>query len=247
MTEHRTPEGRAWWQIHQLAPRGKYEHPLAYQRRVRKRVNFLARVQRRPNGCWVWVSTVLLGADGVKYPIYYHRRESESRDNGNTTRAAFPWMMREWFPEVPMRHYEQTEVRCGDTLCINPYHRVRRVPVGGLANGRMDHKTIRAIYAQRHTSTVSATAREYGLHTSQVSRIWTGVRWSAVTGHFAKPVKKRLSADVVLTVYGLRTSGRSTSDVGREFGVSKATISAIWNGHTWAHTTKHGLPTEQTA
>lgn len=240
----RTPEEQAWWTIHQLPVRGKYEHPLAYKRRTRKRANFLSRVQRRPNGCWVWTGPTVKGGVGTTYPAYYHR-QNLGEQGDNTTSSAFPWMMREWFPNVQVRQYEQTDTRCGNMVCISPYHRVRRKPSGGEGTGRMSHELVREIYSRRLTSTVNATALEFRVHGSQVSRIWTGERWSAVTGERSGGVRKRMSAEQALAVYALRNSGRKSTEVAKEFGISRPTVYAIWTGRSWAATTHHGLSEEQ--
>ncbi len=248
MEPGRTAEEAAWRKISQVAPRGRYEHPVAYKRRTRKRTNFVERVQRRPNGCWVWVGPSLAGKDGVVYPIFYHRHASDHREQKNTTRSAFPWMMREWFPEVVVGHNEQTTTRCGDPLCINPYHRVRRKKSGGRGTGRMDHALILEVYARRLTSTVNVTAAEFGLHNSQVSRIWSGTIWSSVTGHpHLKKARVRMTADTAREIYALRESGQTAADVARKYNVSRPTVSYIWHGRTWAHATQHGLPGEQSA
>lgn len=230
MAGDRNAEGLAWEIVTRPAPKGRYEHADAYRAREGKRIAFRQRVRRSPGGCWVWVGKHL-ASNGRAYPMYYHRRDPAT--DPNPTRSAFLWMMREFFPDVPVRQYEQTTTRCGRDLCVNPYHRVRSQRK---SPNVMSHDLVREIYAWRGSSTVTEVAKLYDQSTPVVSRIWTGQRWSSVTGWTPEDTPK-MGADKAMAVYELRGSGRTQKSVADEFGVSQSTVSNIWNGLTRANRT----------
>lgn len=243
MSDLSEKEGRAWRRLTTSAPRGQYEHASAYRRREYKHYAFRTRVKRDPTtGCWMWTGSVLEGKNGRRYPIFYHRRETTS----NTTRAAFTWMMREWFPEVSIKQYTQTDTTCGRDLCINPFHRVRKVPNGdGIT--RMKPSTVLEIYALRDGPESSrAVAQRFGVHQTTVIRVWNGSKWSSVTGHRrgSEPPrrgKRTHDPDQIRRIYAERTSGKLQREVAQQYGVSEAAVRRIWKGQSWAEVTGHGL------
>lgn len=51
----------------------------------------------------------------------------------------------------------------------------------------------------------------------------------------------KLNARLVLEIYSLRNSGRSKSQIGRQFNISRTLVSLIWTGRKWKHVTQHRL------
>lgn len=226
-------QGLAWRKLQTPAPRGAYEHSVAYKRRERKRATFRTKVTLTGDGCWVWSGGHAKGPNGKLYPIFSHYRASTP---DNTTRAAFNWMMREWFPAVKVRSYAQTENRCGTQLCINPYHRQVAIPNGGAGQDRMDHDKVRALWASKGQMTQAEAARQFEVHTSTVTRIWSGERWSSITGARYDP-NPRMTAERARLIYAERDSGRTMQAVADHFGTSRNTVRSIWIGDTWSSAT----------
>lgn len=239
MTDKIDAEGRAWARIQKPAPRGHYEHAQVYAKRTSKQVAFRQRVKRNPaTGCWLWVGQVLPGSNGHRYPVFYHRREAG--DSDNTTRSAFPWMMREWFPEVTVVPYQQTTTTCGVPVCINPFHRTARVPGPRQGQARLDHAVVLEIYAMRTSGrTQQSVGEQFGVTPSAVHKIWHGIRWSTLTGHGKDdPCRSKImSAEKALAIYHRRKEG-TAGQVAEEFGVGRTTVTNIWLGETWGHVTR---------
>lgn len=233
MRDTKSAEGLAWRRLQTPAPRGNYQHSVAYKRRERKRATFRTKVKLTGSGCWVWSGGHAKGPNGKLYPIFNHYRASTP---DNTTRAAFNWMMREWFPAVKVRSYAQTENRCGTELCINPYHRQVAIPNGGAGQERMDHDKVRAIWTSKGNMTQAEAASAFEVHTSTIARIWSGERWSSITGARYEP-SPRMTADRARAIYSRRNDETSMQAVADRFGCSRSTVRSIWLGHTWASAT----------
>lgn len=225
-------EERAWERLQKPVPRGRYEHPSVYTLRTRKRVNFVRRINRKPGACWLWTGAFVTVAN-AKLPMYYHNRDAKRTPNDNTTRSAFLWMMREWFPEVPTQKWAKTDATCGNDLCISPYHRQHK-KLGNVAEPfRINHDQIRQVYALRDSGRgVNEVAREFGWHNTLVSKIWSGARYAGVTGHpNPKPKRKALSAEAAVQVYARLDSNANAQQVADEFGVSVNVVRDIWDGY----------------
>lgn len=240
MREMMGPEGAAWARVQTPSPRGRYEHAQAYARRTAKQTGFRQRVKRNPaTGCWLWVGQTVRGPNGYQYPVFYHRRESG--DSDNTTRSAFPWMMREWFPEVEVLPYRQTTTTCGVRTCISPYHRKIKIPNAGTAQARMDHHAVLEVYALQDSGRTQAdVGAEFNIHASTVHKIWHGITWSTVTGHGQDdPSRSRImSAKKAMEIYQERLTGRTATEVAEEFGVGRTTVTNIWQGLAWTNITR---------
>lgn len=235
-----TPEEAAWRRIQTVLPRRSYEHAQAYAKRTAKQAAFRQRVSRDPNTkCWLWTGLTLPGSKGHQYPVFYHRRESG--DSDNTTRSAFPWMLREWFPEVHIVPYQQTTTSCGTSVCINPYHRVTRLRGPGHGQTRLDHDVVLEIYALRDSGRTQAdVGAQFNITPSAVHKIWHGIRWSSLTGHGVDdPCRaKIMSAQKALDIHRQKKTGRTVAEVAQEFGVGPTTVYNIWMGASWQHVTR---------
>lgn len=224
----------AWGRLMEPPPRGIYIHPLSPRgRRETKKAKFRSNLVLSSEGCWLWGGGFAKGPNGRRYPIFNHYRKSTP---DNPTRAAFNWMMREWFPKVAVRSYGQTENRCGNDLCINPYHRQVSIPNGGKGQNRMDHDLVRDIYAIKGTMTQVEAAEKFNVHTCTVGRIWSGERWSSITGQRVSK-EKVMTADKARAVFADRVNGESMQVVADRYGIGRNTVRSVWYGETWASAT----------
>jgi len=239
VTNTNTPEGRAWAKVRTPSPKGRYEHAQAYRKRVGKQEAFRQRVTRDPaTACWLWSGAHLSGPNGHRYPMFYHNRRAG--DSDNNTRSAFPWMVREWFPDVELAPYQQTTTSCGRDMCISPFHRLTRVPGPNQGQVRMDHPTVLEIYALRDSGRTQASVGEqFGISPSAVHKIWHGIRWSSLTGHGRDDPSrsKIMSGQKALDIYRQKSTGRTMTEVAEEFGVGRTTVNNIWLGEAWSHVT----------
>jgi len=229
--DRRNREGLAWARVQTPAPRGRYQHELAYKRRESKRASFRRKLRLADNGCWLWTSSTVVGAGRHPYPIFNHRRETTP---DNTTRAAFHWMMREWFPDVNVPNNARTGSECGNTLCLNPFHRYLDPDANRRAKPRMDHRKVLDIYSWRGTQSARATAELFQVHVSTVENIWSGRRWSAVTGHRRDGKQPPMDATRARAIYADRNLGLSMEAVAAKHNTSRNTVRSIWYGLTWA-------------
>lgn len=234
MNERQTREGLAWAKVQTPGPRGHYQHELSYKRRESKRASFRRKLERSADGCWLWTSSTVVGAGKRDYPIFNHRRETTP---DNTTRAAFNWMMREWFPGVDVPAYTRTGSECGNTLCLNPFHRYIDPEAKCKGKPRMDHRRVLDIYSWRGSQSAVATAKLFEVHVSTVERIWNGQRWSAVTGHRRDGKTPPMDATRARAIYADKDTGLSQQAAADKHGTSRITVRAIWYGHTWSAVT----------
>lgn len=179
-----------------------------------------------------------MGAGRRDYPIFNHRRETTP---DNTTRAAFNWMMREWFPGVDVPAYTRTGSECGNSLCLNPFHRYIDPDAKCKGKPRMDHQRVLDIYSWRGTQSAKATAELFEVNVSTVERIWNGNRWSAVTGHRRDGRTPPMDATRARAIYADRDSGLSQEAAAAKHNTSRQTVRSIWYGLTWSVVT--GAPT----
>lgn len=236
MTQDRTArEGLAWARVHTPGPRGHYQHETAYKRRESKRDGFRGKLRRDPaSGCWEWLGSTVTGAGNRPYPIFNHRRTTSP---DNTTRAAFHWMMREWFPDVPVPNNARVGSECGNTLCLNPFHRYLDPDANRAPKPRMDHRRVLDIYSWRGTQSARAAAEMFGVHVSTVERIWSGKRWSAITGHRQDGKQPPMDAVRARAIYADRNCGSSMDAVAAKHATSRSTVRSIWYGLTWSAVT----------
>lgn len=236
MTQDRDPrEGLAWARVQTPGPRGHYQHQTAYKRRESKRDSFRRKIRRNPaTGCWEWLGSTVTGAGRHPYPIFNHRRETTP---DNTTRAAFHWMMREWFPDTTLPNYARTDTVCGNTLCLNPFHRFIDPDAKTKSNPRMDHRRVLDIYSWRGRMAAKATAEMFGCSVSTVERIWNGNRWSAVTGQRRDGRTPPMNADRARAIYADRDSGLTQQAAAEKHKTSRITVRSIWYGMSWSAVT----------
>ena len=104
---------------------------------------------------------------------------------------------------------------------------------------KLSREQVAEIYTSRGTT--SEIAAKYGVGTSTVNRIRTGVSWSDVTDGLpdVKKVEKgerksdRLDADKAEQIREMRKAGWRHKDIAAVFGVTPATISDVCTGKTW--------------
>ena len=234
-TDQGAPRGRTAWDVVQSPlPRSRYQHESAYKRRESKRDSFRRKLRLTDGGCWLWTSSTVIGAGKRQYPIFNHRRELTP---DNTTRAAFNWMMQEWFPDVDVPAYTRTSSECGNSLCLSPYHRYINFENGGKGKPRMDHRRVLDIYSWRGKQSAASTAELFEVHVSTVERIWNGTRWSSVTGHRRDGKTPPMDATRARAIFADRNSGLSQQQVADKHGTSRVTVRSIWYGHTWSTAT----------
>lgn len=146
----------------------------------------------------------------------------------------------------------------GDDGCVHPQH-VRWASVAENALDRWGHGTMiygeEAPWAKLTNADVLAIAndarspsdiaKEYGCSPQAVCSVQSGRSWSWLTG-IAKPKPGRLLGEKchfsVLTdsdVLAIYNDRRTRRIIAKEYGCSRAAITAIWNGHTWSHVTGH--------
>lgn len=170
-----TREGLAWRKLQEPALRGVYEHRESWTKRNRRRRNFVRRINRTPGGCWIWTgATRRAPKGGTLHPIYHVKKPMQ---RSGAAHMAFSWMVSEWFGGSRPR---QTAPKCGNSLCINPYHRTNSARS---RSRKFTDQQILAIYNRRESGKVTAVAKELGISISTVSEIWRGKRWANVTGH----------------------------------------------------------------
>jgi DNA invertase Pin-like site-specific DNA recombinase len=237
MADEAKREAAAWGRLQSAAPaRQKYTHARRREQLRQKQLSFLRRVDRQPGGCWLWTGPVLKGPKGHLNPGFYHNRATSP---DNATRSAFSWMMREWFPDIPLAAHAQTSVTCGNKLCINPLHRSRSTLQGiNGAEVRLTPDQVREVYALRSEATATEIAARFHVHLSTVNRIWSGGRWRSVTGHTDPKAPPKMTANRAIAIYQYIGTGRTLQQVAEEFGVSRHTVRSIWLGDTWSQFTK---------
>lgn len=228
----------AWGRLQELAPRGRYEHTRTLARRNGHRSSFLRRVDRTPGGCWLWTGPVQQGKS-AKYTLFFFRAIEPPHPARN--RSAFVWMMQEWFPETEVSDKHRTMATCGNDLCINPHHRRDMKLTRAFLT---PDQVIEIFNAQGRVAAIDLAA-QYGISQSGVSNIWTGKRWSDVTGAKYKPKAQKPKVhipDEIVNMIRAQQGIRSTRSVARDFNVSQASVARIWRGERRA-----SLPQEQGA
>lgn len=211
-------EQTAWGRLLELAPRGRYEHLKSWEKRNRRRRNFVRRLDRKPDGCWVWTGQRAKRAQN-DYPAI------TIRDNGkHWQRSAFAWMTEEFFPEITLPH--RTFATCGNSMCVSPLHRANAM----VTNNILTADEALQVYQCKGKLKSHEVAQKFGISANQVLCIWRGRNWSEVTGH-PKPQgptrPKRTPDDVRKQI--LECQGNASSrEVAARFGVSHRTVSRIW-------------------
>lgn len=219
-----TSDNEAWGRLQQRqrAPRLKYEHVKTWNKRNRRRVNFVRRVGRTDAGCWVWRGQSSV-TKGKVYPVVSFREPPNSH---RVQRSAFAWLIREFFPEFTSMTTHRTSPGCGDALCINPWHRRdRRVTRQSITSDQA-----RAIYAARGVDEAGAVARTHGISRDQVLSIWRGRNWNLATGAPRHTPNRRVYTDAeVEKVRELRGTGSSRA-VAAQLGVHYKFVLDVWAG-----------------
>ena len=208
----------AWGRLQELAPRGRYEHIKPWEKRNRRRRNFVRRLDRKPNGCWVWTGQRARRAQN-DYPAV------TIRDGGkHKQRSAFAWMVEEFFPEVTLPH--RTSSTCGNSMCVNPLHRADAM----ITNNLLTADEALQVYQLKGQLKSREVAEKFGISANQVLSIWRGRNWNHVTGHPKPqgPTRPRRTPDEVRRKI-LEFQGEASSrEVAAQFGVSFRTVARIW-------------------
>lgn len=216
-----TSEQTAWGRLQQKAPRRQYEHVKTWEKRNRRRVNFVRRLELTATGCWVWKGQSSLWRDRV-YPVVSFRE----RGRKPVQRSAFAWLVHEFFPEFEPMTTHRTVPGCDVQLCINPWHRRDRRVTRQLITAAQ----AQAIYAARETTDAGEVAHANGISRDQVLSIWRGRNWTQVTGAPKHVPKRRVYTDAeVEKVRELRGTG-SSREVATALGVHYKFVLAVWAG-----------------
>lgn len=213
-------EQRAWGRLSELAPRGRYEHVRSWNKRNRRRSNFAAKVKLdTATACWVWQGQAPTRG-GNPYPLFGLKVDGQSLQ-----RSAFAWMCEEFFPELDANRPGRTSQTCGNSRCINPYHRVNRMAT----RNTLTATQAVAVYALRG-SDPRVVGDQFGISYNQVMSIWRGRNWAEVTG--AEPwvtTRKVTPPEVVLAIRECKGT-MSARACAREFGVSNHYVGRVWRG-----------------
>ncbi len=146
-------------------------------------------------------------------------------------------MCEEFFPEIAATLPHRTSARCGQTMCVNPFHRVN----GMVTNNLVTAVEAVQIYELKGKETAGAVAGRFGCSANQVRAIWRGRNWGAVTGAEYRPQQRRVTPpEVVAAILERKGSAPNGKVVAAEFNVSYKTVLRIWNG-----TSRASLPREQ--
>lgn len=216
MTTATDAEGRVWRRLQKPAPRARYEHERAWDKKNRRRANFVSKIDRQPGGCWVWT-----GQTSVRGNRQYSLTSYRERPGKHATRSAFAFMMETFFPEIELPH--RTSPNCGVDLCINPLHR---------ANSMVTNNVLTADQALKVYLSAGTDPREvaerFGISQNQVRSIWRGRNWRTVTGAPEHVPRRKVTPPEMEQAIRERKGTASSRVVGSEFGVSYKTVLRIW-------------------
>lgn len=214
-------EQQAWASLGQQTPRRRYEHVKAWTKRNRRRASFVRRLDRTPDGCWVWT-----GASSVRpertYPVVSHRE----LDGRRVQQSAFAWLINEFFPDLTPMTRHRSIPACGTDLCVNPWHRSdRRVTRWAITSAQA-----RAIYSAKGVRDIEVVAAEHGISCSHVSAIWRGRCWGWVTNApVYSPGRRAYTDSDVDAVLALKGTG-SSRQVADQLGVNYKFVLSVWSG-----------------
>lgn len=183
MGEFPLSESAAWAIVSRPLIRPLYMHKDTWAREfknvARQRRNWLRRVKRQPDGCWVWTGPTINRPNRAPILVYYVRPAGRHEVTKGRYRSAYWWMIREWFPEHDSRIHI-THMTCGNKLCLSPLH--RRSGSGAVRTKLTDEQAVE-IYRQRYERSLNSLANEFGVTRRLVMLIWTGRSRADVTGH----------------------------------------------------------------
>ena len=215
-------EQTAWGRLLESAPRGRYEHPSVWAKRNTQRTNFTRRIQRTPEAHWLWIGRTTK-RDGRLYPLHSYR-ELGSRQQRQV--GAFRHLVSAFFPEMINVFPLRTSPKCGQDMCINPWHRGERV----ITRQTITADQAREIYAAKGIEPKGYLASKYGISPDQVLSIWRGRNWNDATGaprH--RPSKHIYTDDEVSLVLDLKGTA-SARAVARDLGIGYKFVLAVWSG-----------------
>lgn len=162
-------EAEAWAIINQTPARLALSVTDTYQQQLYRR-KFVQRIERRPDGCWIWTGRFIPNSKN-RTPTF------DYRDTKVVTVSAYGWMLKTWFPRLFV-YKNPTRTRCGNDACISPIHRITL----GRGNQKVPVADIKEIYALKGKARAQDVGKAYGLASSSVFDIWSGRRRSNVTG-----------------------------------------------------------------
>lgn len=143
--------------------------------------------------------------------------------------------------------------RCDNPACINPVHlfagTLRDNTDDMLAKGRGQkasgekHSQVRLTAEQVRSIRLDARthreiADEYRVAISYIGniksgRVWTGIESSVVRMGYAKGERNPAAKLTLAQVESIRVDDRTFTVIGKEYGVSRTTVSNIKNGRIW--------------
>lgn len=215
------PQQAAWGRLHKPSPRRPYEHQRTWEKRNKQRLNFTSKIELSANGCWVWTGAVY-PANGRDYPRFAYK---DLNTKQMKQPSAFKHLLTEFLPEYSATGKHRTAPGCGNDRCINPWHREDRRVTRQVITAQQ----AREIYAAKGSQDPAAVARSVGIGRDAVLAIWCGKRWGGVTGA-NRVVRWTLDDDTIRAILTAKDSGRSASDVSREFGCGRTTVQRVWRG-----------------
>lgn len=135
-------------------------------------------------------------------------------------------------------------------LCVPCHHKYdgcdKGAPPGERhGSAKLTNEQVLDIYSRRAEGS-TALAREYGMSVQGINNIVNGWAWRHITGakrpdqptgrlRGERIPRSKLTNEQVLAIYARR--GESQTALGREFGISQATVWKIINDQAWTHVT----------
>lgn len=122
---------------------------------------YTQRIRILPNGCWLWLGTVV----GL-------RNKTGSLPYGIVAREGKRLRVHRYFYELATGQHpgkEHVHHRCQNTLCVNPDH-LEALPQG-------QHNHVHGIFQQQAEAARESPACRHGHPWSQYAYVWKGIRY----------------------------------------------------------------------
>lgn len=143
---------------------------------------FVAKIRFEPNGeHWVWTSVMARRAG--RDHDYRNPRFSHSTHNGTRQAAAFPFLVRHWFPTQPAPRNARWGRTCDEQRCISPYHHAAQdlSAVRALSRRTLTEETAELVLRRALAGeNQRIVAEEFGITQQSVAQIKRGASWPAV-------------------------------------------------------------------